>query len=266
MKNDDQYGIDGMKFLSDLEHVRMRAGLYIGGLGEDGLHHLLQEVLDNSLDEALAGHVENINLVLHQDGSVSITDDGRGIPTEFDEQIGKSALEGAFTVLKYSGKFDSQSYEYSAGLHGMGVKAVNFLSSQLTVDVFRNQKHYRIQFDHGVVNESGLQVLGHTVKHGTAVRFLPDPEKFETPEFDVERLKLRIRDAAILNPNVRIHFHIESTNESFEYFSPRGLVDWIDIQNRSREKLFSRSGDALRFNELGERKFEVGIRFSVSSR
>ena len=190
--NSNSYDVDQMQYLNDLEHVRKRAGTYIGDLGKAGLHHLVHEVVDNSLDEALAGHATRIDVVVERDQSLSVVDNGRGIPVAFDQRIGVSALEGVMTKLKYGGKFDDTAYSSSGGLNGMGMKAVNFLSEwclvQVKRDGFLHEQKYQVGVPTGPVRQ-----IKQTTDTGTKISFLPDASKFEVTMFDHELLRTRLQ-------------------------------------------------------------------------
>ena len=226
-QDDDFYDVAQMSYLDDLEHVRARAGTYIGDLGTHGLHHLVHEVIDNSLDEAMAGYADRIEITIHNDGSISVKDNGRGIPVATDPRVGKSALECVMTLLKYGGKFEDSAYKRAGGLNGMGMKAVNFLSAWCVVQVARDgqthQQSYRVGKPEGPV-----EVVGPTSETGTQVSFLPDPDKFGGLKFDSTVLQQRAQTAAFLNPGVAIHFSDQRSGTEFKFHYQRGLVEWIE--------------------------------------
>ncbi|MFW6378877.1 MAG: ATP-binding protein, partial [Nanoarchaeota archaeon] len=203
-KNDRRYGAGNITVLSGLDAVRKRPGMYIGSTGPRGLHHLVYEVVDNSIDEAMAGHCSQIDVAINTDGSITITDDGRGIPVEIHEKYGVSALEVVMTKLHAGGKFDKDSYKVSGGLHGVGVSCVNALSSLLTVTVHRDGRIYQHSFKKGVP-EGTLQELGSTDRSGTTITFYPDNTIFsESVDFSFDTLASRLRELAFLNKGVRI--------------------------------------------------------------
>ena len=181
--NDNPYDIDQMRYMSDLEHVRERSGMYIGNRDAAGLHHLVSEVVDNSIDEVMAGHATVVQVTVNPDGSITVADDGRGIPVDIDPNIGKSALEGVMTMLKYGGKFDNKAYKTSAGLHGIGVKAVNFLSEWCEVEVRRGGHAYQQEYERGKPTGPVIRV-GTAQGTGTKTTFKPDYQMFGDLKFD----------------------------------------------------------------------------------
>ncbi|AIY91209.1 DNA topoisomerase (ATP-hydrolyzing) subunit B [Geoglobus acetivorans] len=230
-----EYSAEHIEVLSDLEAVRKRPGMYIGGIGIRGLHHLLWEVVDNSIDEALAGHCNRIKVVLHEDGSASVEDNGRGIPTEM-HPLGKSALEIVLTKLHAGGKFSKKAYKVSGGLHGVGISVVNALSEWLEVYVKRNGKIHFQRYERGrPVTE--LKILGETDETGTLVRFKPDEEIFETTEFRYDIVAHRLRELAFLTKGVRIEFIDERKNKREIFYSENGILDYIKVLNKTKPKL-----------------------------
>lgn len=225
------YTYEDMEFLDDLEHVRRRAGTYIGDLGVRGLHHLVHEVIDNSLDEAMAGYATQISVIIQKDHSITISDNGRGIPVGIDPRIGKSALECVMTMLKYGGKFDDSAYGEAGGLNGMGMKTVNFLSRWCRVRVKRDGQLYEQRFEVGHP-VSKVESLGSTEGRGTMVSFLPDPEKFGDLVFDGALLADRLQNAAFLNRGVQIELHDRRSDERREWRFQRGLSEWVEHQQQ----------------------------------
>ena len=205
------YGADQIQVLEGLEPVRKRPGMYIGTTGPRGLHHLVYEVVDNSVDEALAGHCDAIVVVLHADGSASVSDNGRGIPTDIHPRTGKSALETVLTVLHAGGKFGAGGYKVSGGLHGVGISVVNALSAWVEVTVHRQGQEHRQRFERGAPIGSLVSTpAADKDQTGTLVRFLPDLQIFSTGiEFDYHTLSARLRELAYLNGGVRIVFRDE---------------------------------------------------------
>lgn len=230
-----EYTAKDIEVLDDLEAVRKRPGMYIGGVGVRGLHHLLWEVVDNAVDEALAGYCDTIKVSLHKDGSASVEDNGRGIPTEMHE-LGKSALEIVMTKLHAGGKFSKKVYRVSGGLHGVGVSVVNALSEWLEVWVKRNGKIYYQKYQRGrPVTE--LKVLGETKEHGTTVRFKPDREIFETTEFKYEIVAQRLKELAYLNRGLKIILFDEREGKEETFHFEDGIIGLVRSLNRNRKAL-----------------------------
>ncbi len=198
-----EYDASQIQVLEGLEAVRKRPGMYIGSTSSSGLHHLVYEIVDNAIDEALAGYCTEITVTINPDGSVTVTDNGRGIPVDIQEQTGKSALEVVFTVLHAGGKFGGGGYKVSGGLHGVGASVVNALSEWLTVQVHKNGSIYEMRFSRGDITQE-MTVVGDTDKTGTVVTFMPDPEMFEDTEYNYETLFTRMREQAFLNAGLLI--------------------------------------------------------------
>ncbi|CAK6702025.1 DNA topoisomerase (ATP-hydrolyzing) subunit B [Synechococcus sp. CCY9201] len=240
------YGAEQIQVLEGLEPVRKRPGMYIGSTGPRGLHHLVYEVVDNSVDEALAGHCTEILVVLHEDGSCAVTDNGRGIPTDIHPRTGKSALETVLTVLHAGGKFGSGGYKVSGGLHGVGVSVVNALSEWVEVTVYRQNQVHRQRFERGNPIGSLRSEPGEEGRTGTSVRFLPDLEIFSTGiVFDYATLSARLRELAYLNGGVRIVFRDERTtargadDAAHEeiYFYEGGIKEYVAYMNAGKDPL-----------------------------
>ena len=232
------YGADSITVLKGLEAVRKRPGMYIGSTGENGLHHLVYEVVDNSIDEAMAGYATRIDVVMHRDNSITVTDDGRGIPVDIHPTEGIPAVELALTVLHAGGKFDKNSYKVSGGLHGVGVSVVNALSEKLTVTVDRGGARHQMSFVRGHTVQQ-LTVIGMAAGTGTTVHFKPDPEIFNVLEFSWNTLADRLRQLAFLNGGVNIVLTDEREEnprtETFHYKG--GLVEFVGWLNRNKKVL-----------------------------
>jgi DNA gyrase subunit B len=234
----EQYGAEQIQVLEGLEPVRLRPGMYIGSTGPGGLHHLIYEVVNNSVDESMAGFCDEIQLVLKPDGTVKITDNGRGIPTEIHPKEGCSTVEVVLTRLHAGGKFGGGGYKVSGGLHGVGVSVVNALSEWLEVVVKRNGKIHRQQFSRGAAT-GDLEIIGDTDQTGTIISFRPDPEIFDTLEFSFETLVSRLRELAFLNRGLKIELIDERTEEvkskTFQYEG--GIISFVEYLNRNKDPL-----------------------------
>ncbi len=223
----DSYNEDSIKILEGLEAVRKRPAMYIGDIGERGLHHLIQEVVDNSIDEALAGYCKNIIVILHKDGSCSVQDDGRGIPTGPHPVKKISTLEVVMCTLHAGGKFDKSSYKVSGGLHGVGVSCVNALSVETEVTVFRDGSIFKQRYHEGKP-VAPVENVGNTRKTGTLTRFYPDPTIFKTTTFKFAKVSERLRELSFLNSNVTIKITDERENKEEKFHYEGGLVDFIN--------------------------------------
>ncbi len=233
-----EYKAGSIKVLEGLKAVRKRPAMYIGSTGPQGLHHLVYEVVDNSVDEALATHCDNIKIILHDDGSVSVEDNGRGIPTDMHPTEKMPAATLVLTKLHAGGKFDKDSYKYSGGLHGVGISVVNALSKKLELTVFQNGKVYKQTFEQGKPIDK-LHITGDTKKRGTLIRFWPDPKIFqETVTFNFDTLATRLRELAFLNKKLRITIIDELSNKTAEFYFEGGIVSFIEHINKKKKPLF----------------------------
>lgn len=242
------YSADSIQVLEGLEAVRKRPAMYIGDTGVKGLHHLVYEVIDNSIDEALAGHCDLIEVVINEDTSITVTDNGRGIPTGMHEKEKKSALEVVMTVLHAGGKFDKDSYKVSGGLHGVGVSCVNALSTRLSVVVMREGKVFRQDYERGKP-VTAVDVIGESPGTGTIVTFYPDDTIFQTTDFKFEILAARLRELAFLNKGIKLTIKdmrelVENGNGGKprfeEFFSERGLIEFVEYLDANRERLIEK--------------------------
>ena len=235
-----KYTANNIQVLEGIEHVRLRPGMYIGNNGNEGLHHLVYEVVDNSIDEALAGFCKNITVTIQKDNSVSVVDDGRGIPTDINEKAGVSGVELALTTLNAGGKFNSDTYKVSGGLHGVGVSVVNALSDHLSVEVKQRGQVFRQTFERGHTT-SELVPVGTTNRTGTTVTFHPDPKIFSVSHYDFEILENRLRELAYLNKGISITLKDERENPVRKevFCFEGGLKSYIEYLDRNKDALFT---------------------------
>src|SRR4051794_14158195 len=233
--NGAAYTGKNIRMLEGIEAIRLRPGMYIGDTTARGLHHLVYEVVDNSIDEAMAGYCRQIHVTVHSDGSASIVDDGRGIPVGVHPEIGKSTLEVVLTTPHAGGKFDHDTYKVSGGLHGVGVTVVNALSEWLEAEVHREGQVWRQEYEKGEA-KGPVRATGPAKASGTRIRFLPDATIFDMIDFDYDVLEKRLRELAYLNRGVAIRLTDERTDERKEedFFSSGGLSEFVAYLNRAQ--------------------------------
>ena len=220
-----EYGADQIQILEGLEAVRKRPGMYIGSTSSRGLHHLVYEIVDNAVDEALAGYCDTIDVQINSDNSITVVDDGRGIPVDIQKKAGLPAVEVVFTILHAGGKFGGGGYKVSGGLHGVGASVVNALSEWLEVEVYHGGKVYKQRYERGKTMYP-LKIVGDcpTDKHGTKVTFLPDKTIFEETVYDYDTLKIRLRETAFLTKNLKIILRDEREDKKEKVFHYEGGI------------------------------------------
>ena len=235
---EQEYDASQIQVLEGLEAVRKRPGMYIGSTSSSGLHHLVYEIVDNAIDEALAGYCKHITVTINEGDSITVTDDGRGIPVDIQAQTGRPALEVVYTVLHAGGKFGGGGYKVSGGLHGVGASVVNALSEWLTVEVHKEGKIYQMKFARGHITQE-MRIIGETDKHGTVVTFKPDPEMFDTTVYDYEILHTRMREQAFLNGGLRISIADKRTEDgkSDNMCYEGGIREFVRWYNRHKTAL-----------------------------
>ena len=256
-----EYGASQIQVLEGLEAVRKRPGMYIGSTGPRGLHHLVYEVVDNSIDEALQGYCDRIYVSLNEDGSVTVKDDGRGIPVETHPKTGKSTLETVLTVLHAGGKFGGGGYKVSGGLHGVGISVVNALSKWLVADVYRNGKIYRQTYEKGITT-SPLEVVGESHHTGTIINFMPDETIFDEIEFKYETLEHRLRELSFLNKGVKIVFEDkrEGSERKKEFHYEGGLVEFVKYLNKTKTPIHD---DIVHIDKkIGDSIVEIAMQYT----
>ncbi|MDP3028364.1 MAG: DNA topoisomerase (ATP-hydrolyzing) subunit B [Deltaproteobacteria bacterium] len=234
---DVNYTAKEIKVLSGLSAVRKRPAMYIGNTSTEGLHHLVYEVVDNSIDEALAGYCNYVEVIIHKDGSVTVEDNGRGIPVDIHQTEKKPAVEVVMTVLHAGGKFDNKTYKVSGGLHGVGVSVVNALSRYLEVEIFLNGKIYKQRYERGNP-VTKLEIIGDTKKRGTKIKFLPDSDILEETEFNFEIILQRLRELAFLNKEVRIVLEDERSGNRKDFFYEGGIISFVQYLNKNKTVIY----------------------------
>ena len=235
----EEYGASQIQILEGLEAVRKRPGMYIGSTSSKGLHHLVYEIVDNAVDEALAGYCDTISVTINKDNSITVVDNGRGIPVDIQKKAGRPAVEVVFTILHAGGKFGGGGYKVSGGLHGVGASVVNALSEWLEVVVYKDGKKYKQRYERGKVMND-LEMVGETTRRGTKVTFLPDKEIFEETVYDFDILKERLREMAFLTKGIKIMLIDERPEERVEriFHYEGGLKEYIQFLNKSKQCLY----------------------------
>ena len=235
-ESEHRYDAASIKVLGGIEAVRKRPAMYIGSTGEMGLHHLVWEVVDNSVDEALAGYCDEINVVVHEDNSVTVTDNGRGIPVDMHATEKRAAAEVVMTVLHAGGKFDSDTYKVSGGLHGVGVSVVNALSDWLDLEIWRDGEVWEQSYNAGKP-KAKLKATGKTRKTGTKITFHPDPAIFESHKYSYDILAQRLRELAFLNKGLKITLTDERSDKSAEFRFTGGIAEFVKHLNKGKQVL-----------------------------
>ncbi len=257
-----QYNAEKIKALKGLDAVRKRPAMYIGSTGSLGLHHLVYEVVDNSIDEALAGYCDKIEITIHKDNSITVVDNGRGIPVDYHKESQMSALQLVLTTLHSGGKFDNSSYKVSGGLHGVGISCVNALSEYLRAEVYRNSKIYCIECKRGRHVED-IKIIGETGKRGTSITFLPDIEIFESIEYSFDILSKRLRELAFLNKGIHILIKDErNEDKKHDFCYPGGLVSFIKYLDENKTPLHN---EPVYLQHAGEKmQIEIAFQYNLS--
>lgn len=257
-----EYSASNIKVLEGLEGVRKRPAMYIGGTDKQGLHHLIWEIVDNSVDEALAGYCKTIKVILHSDGSCSVQDDGRGIPVDVHPFYKVPACEVALTKLHAGGKFDKDSYQVSGGLHGVGMSCVNALSEKLILTIFRSGKIYEQEYSRGI-STNKLKIVGEVPisQTGTTIRFYPDPQIFSTLDFDYKVLETRFRETCFLNAGLRIILNDEKRGKEQDFYAAGGVQEFVQWLNKSKDSLHKKIFYFKK--ELDGGELEVGMQYNT---
>ena len=262
-KTNGQYDAAQIQVLEGLEAVRKRPGMYIGSTGPKGLHHLVYEIVDNSIDEALAGYCKTIHVTIQSDNSIMVEDDGRGMPVDKHPKMGIPAVEVIHTVLHAGGKFGGGGYKVSGGLHGVGASVVNALSTHMEVEIKRNGKIYKQSYEKGKT-VSKLEIIGESRKTGSKTTFWPDPEIFETTVFDFDVLEHRLREMAFLNKGIKIVFkdEREGKKRSETYHYEGGIKEFVTFLNKNKDPLHQ---DVIYFEIIKENcEVEVAMQYTDS--
>ena len=229
----EKYTAEQIKILEGLAAVRKRPAMYIGNTGIEGLHHLVHELVDNSIDEALGGYCSKIDVIIHIDNSVTVRDDGRGIPVDLHEKEKRPAVEVVMTKLHSGGKFDNRSYKISGGLHGVGLSVVNALSEFIDLEIRRDGKVYHQTYERGEA-KTKLEVIGKTKHTGTQIRFKPDSQIFETVNFSFDILSQRLRELAFLNKGLSINIEDERSEKRHDFFYKGGILSFVEYINKNK--------------------------------
>ena len=257
-----EYDASQIQVLEGLEAVRKRPGMYIGSTGARGLHHLVYEIVDNSIDEAMAGYCDKIEVDIYKDNSVSVSDNGRGIPVGIQEQVKKSAVEVVLTVLHAGGKFGGEGYKVSGGLHGVGASVVNALSEWLIVEVKSDGKIHRQKYERGKP-VTKLEVVDTTNETGTKMTFKPDPLIFDEPEFSLEILSYRLRELSFLNQGLKIILrdHRGEEVQKIVFYHEGGIIDFVKYLNKNKDCLHSKP--IYLKGEKDGTQFEIALQYNV---
>lgn len=260
LEKQKNYDADSIRVLGGIEAVRLRPAMYVGSTSSTGLHHLVNEVVDNSVDEYMAGHSTTIKVIIHTDDSITVIDDGRGIPTEMHPTEKKPAAEVVMTTLHAGGKFDKESYAISGGLHGVGVSCVNALSIWLRMEIFRNGKIYCQEYSKGVP-KTELKQIGESKKTGTKIQFIPDPGIFDETEFSFDIISKRLRELAFLNGGLKIFLEDHRTDKKEEYFYKGGIKEFVQYLNRTRDVIHTKI--AYVYKEISKTVVEIALQYNT---
>ena len=254
---ESNYNASNIELLGELEGIRKRPGMYIGPANAKGLHHLIWEIVDNGVDEAVNGYGNKISVTIHKDGSVSVEDEGRGIPVDWHKEANMPAIQLIFSTLHSGGKFNSKAYQTSAGLHGVGATVTNALSEWIDITVFRDQKIYHIRFENGGNLKVPLEVLGRTNKRGTLIRFKPDPTIFTTVDFKWEAVYNHLQETAFLLKKIRFILKDERSNQVHEFYYENGLKEYVAALTQNKEII----GEILQFEDVSS---QIKVDFAMA--